>query len=344
MIATAGTIVGELEKKYVVDAVSNLNNPAKFDYYIKKFEESFADYIGVSYALATTNGTSALHLAFLAMGIGKGDEVIVPNLAFVALANAISYTGATVVPVDVKIDDWTVDPEEIDRAINKKTKLIAPVHMFARTPDKQIYKRFGLPIVDDACPAVGSANAGTLADIACFSFQGAKTIAIGEGGMLVTNNKTLYDRAKKMGNVAKTDANFNCDEIGYNYRISNIQAAVGLAQLENVDMLVENRMQIHKWYGDYCEQALESDEVCWQNTYLVEDRDKFRQHLLANTIDTRAVYPAISSYPMYKKSMQGVATNVAEKGVNLPSAAYLTEKDIDYVKYCIETYNKSRSN
>lgn len=331
MIVTAGTIVGKYEEKYVLDAVRNLSNPKKFDYYIRTFEEEFAKYIGTKYAIAVSNGTAALHLALIALGIGKGDEVILPDLGFVAAANAIRYVGATPIFVDVDFDTWTIDPVYVRYAITLKTKAILPVYMYGRKPDMDSLKSFDIPIIEDACPAIGTKGAGKYG-IGCWSFQGAKTLAIGEGGMVTTNSKKEHDRIRKMYSHGRVNADFYYDEIGYNYRMSNVQAAVGLGQLKHIDQLIEKKRKIHEWYGDYCSQEFDKDSVCWMNSYQTNNRKGLREHLKLNGIDTRVVFPVMSSFPMYKtKYAAGFAEIIADTCLNLPSATYLTKKEVQYV-------------
>ncbi len=341
MIVTAGTIVGKWEEKYVLDAVRNLSNPKKFDYYIRTFEEEFAKYIGTKYVVAISNGTAALHLALIALNIGKGDEVILPDLGFIAAANAIHYVGATPIFVDVNYFTWTINPDLVKEAITERTKAIMPVYMYGRKPDMAEIKKLGIPIIEDACPAIGTKGAGTYG-IGCWSFQGAKTLAIGEGGMVTTNDKKQHDRIRKMSSHGRVNADFYYDEIGYNYRMSNIQAALGLGQLKHIDELIEKKRKINKWYGDYCSQDFDKDSIPWMNSYQADNPKGLRKYLKEKGIDTRAVFPPMSNYPMYKKRYDtGFTYIIAKTCINLPSATYLTKKDIDYVKNCIEAYNKS---
>lgn len=337
MIPTSGTIIGEKEKQRVLEAVKFLSNPEKFNYHIREFEERFAEYVGTKYAVAVTNGTSALHLSLLALGIGKGDEVILPNLGFVSAAFAVSYTGATPVFVDVNSATWTISPTEI--VVTKKTKAIMPVYMYGNMPEIGRLKVLGVPIIEDACPAIGVKGVATT-EVSCFSFQGAKTLAIGEGGMLVTNNKKIYDRARKLSNLGKVNADFHYDEIGYNYRMSNIQAALGLAQLEHINELLEKKRKINQWYGEWCDQQFESVGVPWINSMTAFKRKELRDKLASEGVETRPVFPMTSSYPMYKNVETPASEFIARCGINLPSATYLTKKDIDYVKSCLKTYYK----
>jgi perosamine synthetase len=337
-IVTAGTIVTNTERKYVLDAVNNLSNPDKFDYYTRTFEEEFARYIGTKYAIAVTNGTAALHLALIALRIGKEDEVIVPDLGFVAAANAIKYVGATPVFVDVDPKTWCIDVEKAKNAINDRTKAIMPVYMYGNKPEMAKLKRLGIPLIEDACPAVGVFKAGTYG-IGCFSFQGAKTLAIGEGGMVTTNSKAVHDRIRKMYSHGRVTPDFYYDEVGYNYRMSNIQAAVGLAQLKHIDNLVERKFRIHEWYGDITAQKFTSDGVPWMNSILDINPSIMRGILKKEGIDTRRVFPAMSSYPMFSPRVYNpIADGIAETGINIPSAAYLTRKEISHVKRIIEAY------
>ncbi|HAR37141.1 MAG TPA: glutamine--scyllo-inositol aminotransferase, partial [Porphyromonadaceae bacterium] len=255
MIVTSGTTTGKIEEKYVVDAVKNLGDPEQFNFYIKTFEKRFAEYIGAKYAIATVNGTSALHTGLLALGIGKGDEVILPDMTYVACANVIAYTGAEPVFVDINPETWCVDPVSIKKAISKRTKAIMPVWMYGNVPDmEQILAVAGeIPIIEDSCPAVGSywkkKHAGTIGAIGCFSFQGAKILAIGEGGMMVTDDKKIYEQAKLFVDMYTTKE-FWQTKIGYMYEMNNVSAAVGLGQLERINEFLIKKQLIYQWYRE----------------------------------------------------------------------------------------------
>ena len=234
------------EKKYVNECLDStwISSKGKF---INKFENEFAKYINTKFAIAVPNGTIALHLALLTLGIGKNDEVIVPTLTYVASANAVKYTGAKPVFADSFSDTWQINPKDIRKKITKKTKAIMPVHLYGFPCEmdeiKNIAKEFNLLIVEDCAEAFGTKyknkHVGNFGDISAFSFFGNKTITTGEGGMVVMNNKRLFDLAVHIkGQGLAKNREYWHDIIGYNYRMTNICAAIGLAQLERADKII----------------------------------------------------------------------------------------------------------
>src|SRR3990167_8372575 len=331
-IVTAGTITGGWEDKYVRDAVKNLGDPDKFNFYIKEFERRFTEYIGVKYAIATTNGTAALHAGLLALGVGKGDEVILPDMTYISCANTISYTGATPVFVDIEPISWCINPESIKKAITKRTKAIMPVWMYGNVPNMgQIKKIAGdIPIIEDSCPAVGSywqnKHAGTIGNVGCFSFQGAKILAIVEGGMLVTNEKNIYDKAKLIVDMYTTKE-FWQTKIGYMYEMNNVSAAVGLGQLEHIDELLEKKKNIFKWYEEelwrlFPMNVLMPKDIVnfWMTSIIVpssEYRTKLRTYLKERNIDTRPFFYPLSKMGLYAKRHQTpISYKIGHCGIN----------------------------
>ncbi len=255
-ILTAGPTISQREIDYVVDAVTNGWNEHWSDYLVR-FEQSFAQYVGTRFALATSSCTGALHLALLALGVGPGDEVIVPEVTWVATASAVSYAGATAVPVDVDPTTWCMDPASAERAITPRTKAIIPVHLYGHPTDMRAIRALadehGLKVLEDAAPALGAEiegrKAGSFGDVACFSFQGAKIMTCGEGGMLVTSDEALFERAKFLNDHGRDPRRpFVIAEFGYKYKMSNLQAALGLAQLERIEEMIAKRRLIYQWY------------------------------------------------------------------------------------------------
>jgi len=244
------------EKKYVNECLDSswISSQGEF---VEKFETAFADYLGVQYALSCSNGTTALHLAMLALGISAGDEVIVPSLTYVASANAITYTGGTPVFVDSDPDYFQMDPEKIERSITPKTRAIVVVHLYGHACDMQpiqeIAKRHHLLLIEDCAEAIGTEDAGqrvgTFGDIATFSFFGNKTITTGEGGMVVTNREDLAKQVFRFKGQGVSDTREYFHEVvGYNYRMTNICCAIGLAQMENLDGIIRQKIKIADWY------------------------------------------------------------------------------------------------
>ena len=354
-IVTAGTSTGEWEDKYVRDAVKHLGDPEKFNFYIKEFERRFAEYIGSKYAIATVNGTSALHTGLLALGVGKGDEVILPDMTYIACANAIAYTGATPVFVDIEPISWCINPESIKKAITKRTKAIMPVWMYGNVPNMEKIKKItgDIPIIEDSCPAVGSywqkKHAGTIGKIGCFSFQGAKILAIGEGGMLVTDDKKIYDKAKLLVDMCTT-REFWQTKIGYMYEMNNISAAVGLGQLEHIDELLLKKQLIYQWYEEELSSLYSMNGFLlgdvpnyWMTSIICPNqkhRISLRKYLKEKGIDTRPFFYPVSKFGMYKKTHETPwSYKIGLRGINLPSTVRLSEKEVMYVASVIKDFS-----
>ncbi len=257
-ILVSGSSVSPLEVWYAADAALTGWNEKCFDY-LKRFEEAVCKTLGVKYAIATPSCTAALHLALLAVGVGPGDEVILPDSTWVASANPVAYVGATPVFVDVCEDDWTIDPEAVRRAVTPRTKAVIPVHLYGH-PCKMdeinaIARERGLYVIEDAAESMGSLyhgkHAGALGDMGCFSFHGSKTVVMGEGGVFTTNDGQLYARAKFLGDQAKHPTiRFYNEEVGYKFRLSNLQAAFGLGQMERLEEIVAKKRQVFRWYQE----------------------------------------------------------------------------------------------
>ncbi|MCB0507851.1 MAG: DegT/DnrJ/EryC1/StrS aminotransferase family protein [Chitinophagales bacterium] len=349
------------EKKYVLDCLDSTWISSKGSY-INKFESAFAQKIGVEYAASVCNGTVALHLSLVALGIGEGDEVIVPTLTYIASVNCIVYAGAKPVFVDANADTWQMDPEDVKRKITAKTKAILCVHLYGQACDMkaitQIANEHQLYVIEDCAEALGTKynnqHVGTFSDIATFSFFGNKTITTGEGGMVVTNNETLYDRlVHYKGQGLAKHREYWHDVVGYNYRMTNICAAIGLAQLERFDELLEKKQQLAKWYKHYLkdipvtfhEQQTNTFHSYWMCSVLVnnvKDREPLREFLKANGIETRPLFYPVHTMPMYTQHYQmfPVAENLGWRGINLPSYPDLKEEDIAFIcKQIVQYFN-----
>lgn len=349
-ILTAGPSMSARETSYAVDAVRNGWNNRHSDY-LEAFSGSFAEYVGVRYALPTSSCTGALHLALLALGIGPGDEVIVPDLTWVATANAVAYTGATPVFADVEEGSWCLDPAAFEAAITPFTKAVMPVHLYGHPARMdaitRIARKHGLKIVEDAAPSIGAetagARTGSFGDAAGFSFQGAKLLVAGEGGMLVTDDKAVYERARYLWGMGH-EGDFWIGETGWKYKLSNVQAAIGLGQLERVDELIEAKRRIFDWYGEELDGvdgvALAREEswarsIYWMTSIRVDSergitRDGMRAALTEAGVDTRPVFPAISRYPMWasRQAVGPVADRIGSQGINLPSGVKLRRHEV----------------
>lgn len=354
-ISFAGPSITQKEIDYVVDATTNgwYDN---YDMHTKRLEKTFAEYLGVKYAIATHCCTVALHLAAETLGLTKGDEVIVTDFSWVATAYAISYTGADCVFVDVDKDSWTIDPESIERAITPKTKAIMLVHSFGHPAEMDrimdIAKRHNLSVIEDAAPAIGATykgqKVGTFGDIACFSFQGAKMTVSGEGGIFVTNNEEYYKKALLIASMGRTNskANFWSDFLGYQYTIANLTAALALAQVERVDELLARKRDIFSWYYNRLKnipgiQIIKEKEHCESNycypSILLKDsikvdRDEVLLRLKDLNIHCRPGFPRMSCFPEFEQRFPTpVAESIEKRGISLPSAGNLTEEDVDFV-------------
>jgi perosamine synthetase len=355
MILTAGPSISAREASYALDAAQNGWN-SQWSKYIKKFEESFAAYVGTQYAVSTSSCTGALHLALLALGIGPGDEVIVPDITWVATANAVIYVGATPIFADIDPNSWCLDPVSFEEKITAHTRCVIPVHLYGHPAEMdkivEIARRHNLYIIEDAAPAIGAEfkgqKTGTFGDFAAFSFQGAKLVVTGEGGMLVCNNEALFTQAMSLWDQGRDpNRTFWINQTGWKYKMSNIQAAIGLGQLERVPELIEAKRRIFSWYAEGLEgvQSVKLNyeqpgarSIYWMSSiYVNEDagitRDDLRQVMKSHKIDTRPVFPAISQYPVWNvpQETQPVARRVGDQAINLPSGVCLKRDQVDYV-------------
>lgn len=353
-ILTAGPSISTREILYVADAVTSGWNSQHSDY-ITRFENSFAEYVGAKYAMATSSCTGALHLALMALEIGPGDEVIVPDVTWVATASAVMYTGAKPIFADINTNDWTINLDSIRSLINSRTKAIMPVHLYgygaAMNEIIQIAHEYNLSVIEDAAPAIGTdingKRAGTFGDFGCFSFQGAKLLVTGEGGMLVTNNEELFKRAKKDQDHGRKPGTFWIDELGHKYKINNITAALGLAQIERAENQIFRKRRINSWYLEnlsdigsinFQSETSGTSSICWMTSFTLNEgsaisRDELIYSLTQDGIDSRPVFPAISQYPIwrYKPEIQPNAARIGSTGINLPSGVMLGKSAIERV-------------
>jgi perosamine synthetase len=337
------------EKRYVNECLDTswISSRGRF---VNEFETRFAQRIGIKHAASVCNGTVALHLALMALGIGPGDEVIVPTLSYIASANSIAYTGATPVFVDSVRDTWQMDPEDILRHVTPRTRAIMPVHLYGQACDMDailaIAKEYRLFVIEDCAEAFGTLYkgrpVGTFGDISTFSFFGNKTITTGEGGMVVTGDKTLIERARHLkGQGLAEHRQYWHDVVGYNYRMTNVQAAIGLAQLERADeFIARKRILAQKYIAELQglpvevhAEAPDTFHSYWMFSILVEraeDRDALRNHLAKDGVETRPLFYPMHTMPMYAKNYRKhqVAEDLAWRGINLPSWPGLSDQNI----------------
>lgn len=339
--------LGGNEKKYVNECLDTswISSRGRF---VTEFEQRFAERIQVEHAASVSNGTVALHLALMALGIGPGDEVIVPTLTYIASANSIAYTGAKPVFVDSLRGNWQIDPEDVRRHITPRTRAIMPVHLYGQACDMDalmaIAAEHRLFVIEDCAEAFGTLykgrHVGTFGDISTFSFFGNKTITTGEGGMVVSNDKTLIERARHLkGQGLAAHREYWHDVVGYNYRMTNIQAAIGLAQLERADEFIARKREIAARYTAALEglpvevhrEAPDTVHSYWMFSILVEraeQRDALREHLAKDGIETRPLFYPMHTMPMYAHNYRkhSVAEDLAWRGINLPSWPGLSDE------------------
>ena len=345
--------VGAREKELVLDALDS-GWVSSIGKYVDEFEANFARYCGTEYALAVSNGTTGLHLALAALGLRPGDEVIVPDLTFVATANAVAYTGATPVLAEIDPDTLCIDPASVKSLITDRTKAIIPVHLYGHPADMdaltEIAEAQGIDLIEDAAEAHGAEykgrRVGGFGKCGVFSFYGNKVITTGEGGMLTTNDRAFYQCAKRLRDHAMSpQRRYFHEQIGFNYRITNLQAALGVAQLERIDDFLGRRTEIMGWYNS---EIAVTDSVrlnrvknwaksafwmiCLEVDWLDETRrDAFMQALRARGIDTRPYFCTLSSMPMYKQQPLPVSAHKSQIGINLPSFFDLSKKDVSRI-------------
>lgn len=347
------------EKKYVNECLDStwISSKGKF---VNQFESAFAEYVGIKHAATASNGTVAIHLALLALGISEGDEVIVPTLTYIASVNAIAYTGATPIFVDSLEETWQISPEDVIKKITPKTKAVMAVHLYGHPCDMdplvEICKKHNIFLIEDCAEAIGTMykgkHVGTFGDLSTFSFFGNKTITTGEGGMVVTNDETLHDRSVHFkGQGLAKHRQYWHDVIGYNYRMTNICAAIGLAQLENIEQVLNEKKRVADTYRSLLantpivfhnqvgENVYHSYWMCSILTSDAKERDALRTHLENQGIETRPLFYPAHTMPMYSAQYQRhpVAENIGWRGVNLPSYPGLKQEEIEFI--CKEIKN-----
>jgi perosamine synthetase len=359
-IAIAEPDLSGNEEKYVIECVRTgwISSKGKF---VNQFEEKFAEYIGVKHAISVSSGTAALHLALAALDIQPGDEVIMPTFTMIACANAAKYLGAKPVLVDSEISTWNIDPNKIEEKITKKTKAIMVVHIYGHPADMdpiiKIAKKYDLYVIEDAAEAHGAEykgkKVGGIGDVGCFSFYANKIITTGEGGMVTTNDDEIAEKVRKL-----RDQGYNPnlrkwlvhDIVGYNYRLTNLQAAIGLAQLERIEEFINRHRENAYYYNSLLKdihgitlppEMPWAKNVYWMYTCLINGeitgvtRDEVIQMLESYGIDSRAAFLPIHIQPpykdLYKDEKYPIAEMLGMRGINLPSGNTTRKEDIEYV-------------
>jgi perosamine synthetase len=360
-IAVCEPLIGGRELEYVTDAIKT-GWISSSGGYVDKFERAFADYLGVQHAVTTTSGTTALHLALVAAGIGPGDEVMIPAFTMIATATAVCQTGAKPVLVDADAASWNLDPADVARKVTPRTKAVLPVHIYGHSCDMDALAKAVAPhkplIIEDAAEAIGSEyrgkRCGSLGDMSCFSFFANKLITTGEGGMVATNDADLAGKLRYFKNLAfprSGPRRYFHEDLGFNYRMPNLLAAFGLGQLEKVDTYLAARRKNAERYNarlkgqrgittppelDYTLNSY------WMYSILIEDdfgltRDEVVSALAAAKIETRTFFismhrqPALARYGVDVSGQYPVTDELSRKGLYLPSGSGLTEEQLERV-------------
>lgn len=354
--------LGAAERRYLLEAVDagEISSQGRF---VRQFEERFAAFAGARHGIATSNGTTALHAAVVALGAGPGDEVIIPPMTFVGTGNAVAYCGARPRFVDVDPAYWGIAPDRIAAAVTPRTRGIIVVHLYGHPADMdpilEVARAHRLWVLEDAAEAHGALYrgrpVGSIGDAAIFSFYANKVITTGEGGIVVTGDDRLAQRVRHLRDHAMDPTRrYWHDEIGFNYRMTNLQAAVGLGQLERINEFVARKREIRNWYGQFlagldglvpiAEQPW-ARATCWLYTVLLDEhrgwnRERLMEQLREAGVETRPCFVPLSHLPMYREpdGRYPVSERIGRTGVSLPSGVSLTRNDVERVAGLVRQY------
>ncbi len=356
--------ITELEIKYANDAAKNGWGSKCYEY-IEKFEDAFKKHLNVKYAISTSSCTGALHMGLHAIGIGQGDEVIIANTNWVATAAPIIHLGATPIYVDIREDTWCIDPHQIEKAITKKTKAIIAVHLYGNLCDMDLInligKKYNIPVIEDAAEAIGSvykgSKAGSVGLFGAFSFHGTKTITTGEGGMFVTNNYDLYDKVLTLSNHGRKKGEkrqFWPEFTGFKYKMSNISASIGLAQVERIDELVNfKRKTFFRYMNNLSNLPLKmnpEDEYCkngfWMPTIIFDENIDIKSQEIICFLQSFNIDARVFFWPLSSTSIPGrkafnkkyLSESIHKRALNLPSSFEIKNSEIDYICDLIKKY------
>jgi perosamine synthetase len=361
-IPVAGPWITEREVQYVADAAAH-DWYEQAGTYCRRFERAFADYVGSRHAVSVPHCTAAIHLSLAALGVGPGDEVIVPDVTWIASAAPIKYVGAETVFADIDPVSWCLSAESFERRITARTKAVIPVELYGNLPDmdaiRALADKHQIAVIEDAAEAFGSTyrgrRTGSMGDTGVFSFHGSKTLTTGEGGMLVTDRDDLHQRVLSLRDHGRPpgDTGFYNQEVAFKYRLSGVQAALGLAQVERGDELVARKREIFSWYqeelGDLPGVSLNAETAGAVNSYwmttvvwdaaLGVSKVELAAQLRERGIDTRPFFYPLSSLPAYQNSPHAAiarqqhhaAYRVSPHGLNLPSSFRLTRDEASVV-------------
>lgn len=368
-ISVSGPSITKKEIDYVVDAVTNAWY-GNANIYHERFEKAFSSYLSVKHSIALPSCTSAIHLSLLALGVGPGDEVIVPDITWIASSAPISYVGAKPVFADVDEKTWCLSSKSFEECITSHTKAVIPVDIYGNMSDMdticKIANERGIAVIEDAAEAIGSEykaqKAGSFGDIGVFSFHGSKTMTTGEGGMLVTNNDDIYERVLFLRDHGRApgDVQFLNSEVAFKYKMSSMQAALGLAQIERIEELVAKKRKIFEWYKRELAQCPEITLNCethetknsyWMVTVIFDEKlhiikEDAIKWFKENNIDCRPFFYPLSSLPAYCDTLEAkkgkernhVAYRLSPLGVNLPCGMDMTEEKVRFVTDVLKDY------
>jgi perosamine synthetase len=360
--------ITEKEVEYATDAARNGWGERCYEY-IHRFEELFKQHLGVKYAIATSSCTGALHMGLAALGVGPGDEVILADTNWIASAAPITYLGAKPVFVDILPDTWCLDPQRVREAITPKTKAIIAVHLYGNLCEMNelmaIGEQHGILVIEDAAEAIGSVyhgkRAGSIGKFGAFSFHGTKTVTTGEGGVFVTNDANLYEHVLTLSNHGRARGQtkqFWPDMVGFKYKMSNIQAAIGCAQLERIDDLISRKREI---FRGYCEGVASISGISmnpeltgtqngfWMPTLVFSQdagitREILQAAFASENIDARVFFWPLSSLPPFEPVLKNrVSYDIPVRAINLPSYHDLSESDLRRVVNVIRALPVSAS-
>ncbi len=370
------------EKRYLMDCIKS-NWVSSVGPYVKKFEQSFSSFLGSNHAVACSSGTAALHLALLALDVGKNDLVIVPNLTFVATANAVKYVGAEPILIDVDYKNAHLDLDLLERFLEQECylnnshcihistkkiiKAIIPVHILGHALDiirlKKIVKKYFIKIIEDAAEAIGvkfkNKYIGYYGDIGCFSFNGNKTITSGSGGMIATNSITLAKKIRHLSTQAKTSMNeFIHDQVGYNYRMSNIHSAIGLAQLEKINSYLQKKKKVADRYIKafkniksltWIRPITDINSSWWLFTVIIKNKnisaDQIIKKLNTNGVQARKLWKPINMLKPYKKAIyigKKSSFSLYKDSLSLPSSTNLKKDEQDFIIDLVNNFLKMK--
>ena len=356
--------ITEREVEYATDAARNGWGDKCYEY-INRFEGLFKQHLGVKHAIATSSCTGAMHMGLAALGVGPGDEVILADTNWIATASPITYLGAKPVFVDILPDTWCIDPDLAEASITSRTKAIIAVHLYGNLSDMTrlmaIGEKYGIPVIEDAAEAIGSIyhgkRAGSIGKFGTFSFHGTKTLTTGEGGMFVTNDDDLYEHVLTLSNHGRARGQtkqFWPDMVGFKYKMSNIQAAIGCAQIERVDELIAEKRRVFSYYSDALKDLpLQMNPEhsgtingYWMPTIVIDeavgfDRESLLKEFNNKNIDGSVFFYPLSSLPMFESQPQNKnSRDIPERSINLPSYHDMSGSDMARV---IQVVNKAYS-